>query len=88
MPSEVATTRKRKTAVRIQKIQDEVYTTVDIDEAPEEIQNLAGALLEHISCCEPTITDVRSFNGFGDDTYWQIGISHEMLIDALQQPAR
>jgi hypothetical protein len=61
-------------------MENEVYSSVNIEDAPEEIQTLADALLEHISCCEPEIVDVRSLNGFGDDMYWQIGIAHEMTI--------
>jgi hypothetical protein len=83
MAGEVAPTRGRKTrasAVRVQKVRDEVYTSVDIGEAPEEIQTLADAMLEHITCCDPAIVDVRSFDGFGDDIYWQLNVQHEALI--------
>jgi hypothetical protein len=80
--SEVAPARRgrKATAVRVQKVRDEVYTTVDIGEAPDEIQTLADALLDHINCCEANIVDVRSFDGFGSDVYWQLNIQHEALI--------
>lgn len=78
MAGEVAPARKKRAAVA--RITEEIYSDTDISEAPENIQDFADAMLGTITCCSAAVVDVRNFEGFGDDQYWQLNIAHEMLI--------
>jgi len=53
---------------------------VPIDSAPAQIQNFAEALTD-VSCCTPVVTSVRSFSDFGNDTTWEIEVTHELVHD-------